>query len=176
MEELSYEELRRIQGRERNSQMLQELSEDFYARVDELISKKNRELKESFSLSEAKEFENVIKIVGEIYARREQKIALKAIRTARTGESVPGLAREERAMFDSMVKLLKENEDKFESLLKRKEEIKEDGKIKVKFLIDMPEFFGSDNKNYGPFKKGETATLPEKEAMLLLKRSSAEKV
>lgn len=176
MEELSYEELRRIQSRERNGQMLQELDQDFYVRVSELISKKNRELSESFSLNEAKEFENVVKIISEIHARREQKIALKAITIARTGESVSGLTGEERAMLDSMVKLLKEYEDKFESLLKRKEDVKEDGKIKSRFLTDMPEFVGSDNKNYGPFKKDEIASLPEKEAMLLLKKGSAEKV
>ena len=176
MEELNYEELRRIQGREKSSQMLQELTEDFYARVDELISKKNRELKESFSLSGAKEYENIVKILNEIYVKREQKIALKAIRAARTGESVSGLVKEEKVMLDSMVKLLKEYEDKFESLLKRREEVREDGKIKVRFLIEMPEFVGSDKKNYGPFKKDEIAALPEKEAMLLLKMSSAEKV
>jgi len=175
MEELTFEELRRIQGRERNEQMLQELPDDFYSRVEELIAKKNRELKENFSLGGAKEYENVLKILDEIYMRREQKIALKAIKTARSGENVLGLVREERMMFDSMVKLLKDYEDKFESLLKRKEEIKEDGKIKIKFLIDMPEFIGSDKKTYGPFKKDETAILPEKEAILLLKKNSAEK-
>jgi len=47
MEELSYEELRRIQGRERASPVLQNLPVDFYKAVKKLVEKKSEELKNS---------------------------------------------------------------------------------------------------------------------------------
>jgi hypothetical protein len=46
--------------------------------------------------------------------------------------------------------------------------------IKIKFLKDVPEFVGSDKKDYGPFKKDEIAKLPEKEGKLLIKKGIAE--
>ena len=47
---------------------------------------------------------------------------------------------------------------------------------KIKLLKDVPQFVGTDLKNYGPFKAGELVELPDEIADILLIRQMAEEV
>ena len=108
---------------------------------------------------------------------------LKALRDVQFNEiSSDALTSEERELYLSVVKALKEHFNKLG--LSGEEEIKkavEKGEkkkktIKVKMLIELPEFVGSDMQTYGPFKKGEIIELRKEEALLLMNRKAAEKV
>jgi len=44
----------------------------------------------------------------------------------------------------------------------------------VIFKEDTPEFLGINEKTYGPFKKGDTAILPEENMRILLERGIVE--
>jgi DNA replication initiation complex subunit (GINS family) len=172
MEELSYEELRKIQARERASPVLQNLPEGFYKAARKLIEKKGEGLKNNFSLTEAKEYESILKVVEDIHGRRKQKIVLRAMKSS--GEEVT-LAEEERDLFERMRKAIGEEEESFAKMIQSKGgRVEEESIKKIKILKNLPKFVGVDLKVYGPFKEGESTELPEKEAQLLVRRGIAE--
>ena len=47
------------------------------------------------------------------------------------------------------------------------------GERLLKMISSVPQFVGLDGSRYGPFKPGETVSIPEKEGELLLKRNLA---
>ena len=55
-----------------------------------------------------------------------------------------------------------------------------EGEPKEKNLIvmmnDLEEFVGIDMKNYGPFKKGDVANLPEENTKLLIEKKVAKRI
>ncbi|MEM3030567.1 MAG: hypothetical protein QXH27_02420 [Candidatus Micrarchaeia archaeon] len=167
MADISYEELRRIQAREKREPGLCELEADFYDRVNAHVAERRSRLEKKFDFAAAREYENTLKILRDIYAKREQKILLLALRAARGEEEANGLTREERALFDSVVKLLRECSTRFQGILEVGAAARELSKRRVKILRDVPEFVGKDMMNYGPFKLGEDVLLPENEAARL---------
>ena len=183
MAELTYDELRRLQRKELGSASLVPLPENFYGEVDALLGKLEAKLKESFSLELAREYENTLKIIRDIYSRREGKILLRAMRSARTGEEIDGLASEEKALLSSVATLLEKNNERFEHRLTHKkaqapeqavDEI--DGRVKLKLLMDLPEFVGLDGNTYGPFKNGAETVLIQDEAHRLIRRGAANEI
>lgn len=169
MEELTYEELRRIQARERASPVLQSLPAGFYKNARKLIETKSNSLKNNFSLTDAKEYESILKVVEDIYERRKQKIVLKAIKS---GVDESALAEEEKEFFSKLRKIIEEEEERFKKIIggaAEKESIK-----RIKILKHLPKFVGTDLKVYGPYEEGVDVELPEKEAQLLVKRGIAE--
>jgi len=172
MEELSYEELRKIQARERASPVLQTLPEGFYKEARRLIERKDEGLKKNFSLTEAKEYESILKVVEDIHGRRKQKIIMKAMKSGAGDEGM--LADEERELFKRIHGIVEEEAGSFMKLIEGKEGRVEEESIKrIKILKNLPKFVGVDLKVYGPFKEGDSIELPEKEAQLLVRRGIA---
>jgi DNA replication factor GINS len=176
MEELSYDELRKIQARERASPVLQSIPEGFYASVMKLISKKNEGLKSSFSLTEAREYESILKVAEDIHERRMQKIVLRAMKSGGGQEEI-ALTGEEAELFEKISKAVSEDREGFNGMIGGKESKAGEERIKrIKILKNLPKFVGTDLKVYGPFKEGEMIELPEKEAQLLVNRGIAEQI
>ena len=173
MEELSYEELRRIQGRERASPVLQSLPADFYKAVRKLIADKNDSLKKNFSLPEAKEYESIVKVVEDIHDKSKQKIVMKALKSADVGEGV-ALAEEERELFGSIRQVIVGESDEFKKAMGGVGDVEEESIKRIKILKNLPKFVGTDLKVYGPFKEGDDIELPNKEAQLLVRKGIAE--
>ncbi|MEM4389660.1 MAG: hypothetical protein QXG98_03275 [Candidatus Micrarchaeia archaeon] len=167
MADISYEELRRIQAREKSEPGLCELEADFYDRVNAHLRARRSELEKKFDFAAMREYENTLKILRDIYARREQKILLLALRAARGEEEVNGLTKEERALFDSIVKMLRECSARIQKILEVDTAAREFRKCRVRILRDVPQFVGKDMTNYGPFKLGDDVLLPEDEAARL---------
>ncbi|MCD6230194.1 MAG: DNA replication complex GINS family protein [Candidatus Diapherotrites archaeon] len=90
--DLNFEEIRRIQRLEKNTPRLVEIDPEFYAHLSGYLKKKKDDyvhsLKSSsaISLEDARDFENMNRLVNDIYERREKKVILRAIRASRTGE------------------------------------------------------------------------------------------
>ncbi len=178
MAELTYDELRRLQRKEMSSATLVPLPDNFYSEATALLERLEAKLKGDFSLQMAHEYENTLKIVRDIYFRREGKILLRAMRAARTGEEIDGLASEEKALLSSVVTLLEKNRERFEHRLSQKRvpeaPLEErDRMVKLKFLMDLPEFVGMNGSTYGPFKNGAETLLSEEEAQRLIRRGAA---
>ena len=110
MGEMTYERLRKVQADEREGSALTRLPPDFYESVGKMISERRERLNSSFSLSEAKEFENTLKILRDIFALREQKMVLRALTTAGGARESPALAPEEKEAFDRIVAVLEERQ------------------------------------------------------------------
>ncbi|NYZ76115.1 DNA replication complex GINS family protein [Candidatus Micrarchaeota archaeon] len=176
MEELSYDGLRKIQARERASPVLQSIPDGFYALIKKLIEKKNEGLKSSFSLTEAKEYESILKVAEDIHERRMQKIVLRAMK-AGAGQEEMALTGEEAEIFERISRAVSEDREKFNSMIVDKGSKESEERIKrIKILKNLPKFVGTDLKVYGPFKEGDSAELPEKEAQLLVSRGIAEQI
>jgi DNA replication initiation complex subunit (GINS family) len=173
MEELSYEEIRKIQARERASPVLQTLPDGFYKAARKLIEKKDEELKKNFSLTEAKEYESIVKVVEDIHERRKQKIILRAMKAGAAEEAT--LAVEEKELFSKIHKIVEEEAGDFVKMIEGKEgKVDEESIKRIKILKNLPKFVGVDLKAYGPFKEGDSTELPDKEAQLLVRRGIAE--
>ncbi|MDO8339998.1 MAG: hypothetical protein Q7T16_05055 [Candidatus Burarchaeum sp.] len=177
--------LRKIQTDERASSALSRLPEDFYPSVQKKISGAREQLNKNFSLADAKEFENTLKVLRDIFMMREQKMLLRALAVAGGARDGSALTAEEKEAFDRVVAVLTEKNKWFEGLLEGRERAAEEeggsartgtgrSAMPVRFLVPMPAYVGSDGKSYGPFKAGELAELPEAEANLLVRRKAAE--
>jgi len=182
--EISFDELRKVQLLEKKSASLAPLSETFFVEYREWMAKQEEALKTGFSLEGARTCDNASRVLQEIVALRQQKILLKALRDMRAGEvSSDGLAREEKQLYTSAVKLLTEFEC---SLVGRtvapegggvKCEPLPDGFLSVRILADIPEaFVGSDGKEYGPFTASQVVRLSRDQALSLVHRKVAEEV
>ena len=191
MEELTYEELREVQKRERSTAMLSELPEDFYAKAGNLISQLKARVDTEFALEKAREYENAVKVLRDIYSIREQKILLRALRAAKEGSSIAGLAAEERVLFEKVKEAVGEGERMFAAAagiatsqregmrtvagteqVHAPPEPTPDGR-KLRITAQIPQFVGVGGKRYGPFGPGEIVFLPLKESEMLLKRKLA---
>ncbi|VVC71924.1 Uncharacterised protein [uncultured archaeon] len=195
MEELSYEKLREVQKKERSTAMLSEIPGDFYKRVGVMLKAMREQVNSGFMLEKAREYENALKVAKDIYAVREQKILLRALRAAKGTNSVSGLADEEREAFEKVKHALVESDASFDSIIgtdglpkgeagseaaarPKVEEAPnadapaEQGK-KIRVSNPIPQFVGLGGGRHGPFKPGEVVFLPEKESDLLVKRNLA---
>ncbi len=178
MPDLNYDDLRRLQRKETSSASLVQLEEGFYSDALTLIDNMGTTLKKDFSLSAAKEYENTLKIIRDIYSKREGKILLRAMRVVKTGEEIDGLTSEEKVLLSSVVKLLEKNRERFEHRLstERPTQERQDKVTRLKFLMDLPEFVGMDGNTYGPFKTGTEKDFSDDEAQRLVRRGAAQEI
>jgi len=192
MDLITYETIRAAHRAEKE-QVLQKLPDNFFQAVKTWFAQKENQ-KDTISLLEV---ENAKKLLEDIVNMREKKIVLAALRTVR-GELPPQVLTDvEKTFFDKIVNLLKNFreemseqlisysdivQDKIEDVkkslneLKKEEkiEIKPNGKLLVKVLIEVPRFVGTDMQTYGPLKPGDVISLPTEIANVLITRKVAE--
>jgi DNA replication initiation complex subunit (GINS family) len=169
---MDFDELRKAQAKERAGAALQQLSEDFYTSAEKLLS----ETRKRGDFQSLKEYENALKILSDVYHRREQKLLLEALRDAREGSrEKPHLTGAELELYDALLAAISAGRKKFGFVMRDGTEQRQE-KAKVRVLVDLPRIIGSDMQPYGPFKTGETATLPRGEAEILVKRKAAETI
>lgn len=187
---VTFETLREVQRKEKKSEDLAELTDEFYAAVKEYFT---RAAKTDFS-----EVRNARTIFEDIIDRREKKILNQALRTVRLREKADtrSMTTKEKELFDKLVSTIgafREQTDfngtKFELKDTKKEEpedvadviepeetvVETSQYVKVKLLEDVPEIVGADLNDYGPFKSGEIVKLPKENADIFLNKGKAEK-
>lgn len=164
MEEITYDEIRRIQTKEKGP-LLAQIPENFYDLVGALTEKYRKET------PNGREYENLIRIVGEIFSRRAEKITTAALNSLKGVEPPPEMLPRERALYDRIVRELRESENSFKQVLA--------GTLpkpkKLRILKDISAFVGLDGKNYGPFKTGEEVDIPDEESTALISMGVAAK-
>lgn len=170
--ELSYDEIRRIHRLEKSTVKLVEVEEDFYNDLHSFLSKEKQDYLDSlrdFSSTKARDFANLKRMLEEIFALRTKKLVGNALAASRTSEFSDGsMAVQEKKVFKEMLALLQKHNALLDSVFSGQEESSRDlNTLSVEILSDIPEFVGPDMKEYGPFKKGNTAKLPLKIAKLL---------
>ena len=130
---ITYETLFDLLRREKNREELQKLDKDFYDQVlaylkekKQALTKKGDELFVSAEREKLKiQFQNIRRIVKELYERREKKIINMAVNRARTGSDVidtSNLLPSEKAFFSEQVNLLiKYKDNVLDSIIHLKE-------------------------------------------------------
>jgi len=168
-ETITFELIRKIQREEQRVPKLTKLPENFYQNLKDYLDQKRKLPDKKVAL----ESKNIERLIEDVFNRRERKILNQAIITARINIPPENLTKEEKDFFNQLVSLIKQRRKlELNSIFAlRKEELVS----LVVFKEDTPEFVGSDEKTYGPFKKGDMAKLPEENIKVLLERKIVEK-
>ena len=166
---LNYSILRDIQKKETDSAATVRLEPSFYSDASLFIAEKKNEAKESGSILAIKEYENLRRIIAAIQTRREEKIALMAVR----GESeAPGLSKEEGILLRELSEHIRECRGRIADVYNSNNDAPRVRKVRI--LKDIEPYTGLDKAVYGPFRSGEERVLPMQEADWLLKSRLAE--
>lgn len=196
---ITFETLWDILKKEKLREDLQKLEKTFFADVVNYLRTKksildSQKSKNSiFASTEmektTKQIQNTIKMIKELYDRRESKIVQAAILSARTDKRYldsSNMLPEEQPLFNELLnKLTTSREQILNKLLeaelptaqapqslKREEPPTEEGLVKA--LADIPQFVFSDMNIYGPFAKGEAITAPEEVVRYLTSKNQVE--
>ena len=180
---MSFEYIREIQRKEKNSSQLAEVEPSFYEELAAYI-------KESTAACKAngngfRELENTAKLAREVFEKREQKIVMKALRSVRTKEyDEERMTPEEKALFKALVEAIRSNRKGFDAVMlgdynfsmPKDTLIKENGNklVLARVRREIPAFVGSDTREYGPYNAGDVIKLPRAEAELLSKQDLVE--
>lgn len=171
-ETITFELIRKIQLEEQKANTLTRLPTNFFNAVSNYLEQKKK-IVASDDRKGSLELKSIERLVEDIFNRRERKILNVSIISARSGLPPENLSEEEKPFYNSMVSLIKiRRSELLNNLLISKPE----SQPAVIFKEDIPEFLGIDEKAYGPFKKGDTAILPEENMRILLDRGVVEKL
>ncbi|MEM2890011.1 MAG: hypothetical protein QW358_01510 [Candidatus Hadarchaeum sp.] len=176
----SLEELVRIYQGEKNSRELVEISDDFYQSVGRHISMLNAEISRSNALRREllrEELRNVVFMVQEIYFTRLVKAMAAAVR----GQAPAPLIERERFAFSEIRQILEKLHAELVQLaVSGKVEVTVPERITNILCIMLSDFreriVGADLKSYGPFAKGEIASLPALNAEIMVKHGLARRI
>ncbi len=186
---VTFETLREVQRKEKKSENLAELTDEFYSGVKEYFMRAAK--------TDVNEVRNARSVFEDIIDRREKKILNQALRTVRLREKaeIKAMTTKERALFDTLVltignfreqididgnkfelkEVKKEKPADIEEIIEReKEEEEKQEYVKIKILEDVPEIVGADLQDYGPFKSGEVVKLPKENADIFVNKGKAE--
>jgi len=187
-DELTYSELTKLQRKEKETNALQDLGEDFIKRVTEYVKRKkeliNKEDDNVFSRDVSNkariELSNAKKILKDLYDYREKKVLNQALLSVRSGVSLKDttlMLSDERKLYDELLSLLKKYREKYEKSIEAgalPKRVEENQEVIIKILERVPNFVGPDNKIYGPYTKGEVISLNKKLAEILIKDKKAQ--
>jgi DNA replication factor GINS len=169
-ETITFELIRKIQREEQRVPKLTKLPENFFQSVNAYIEQK-KQLPINEDRKNALEFKNVERLIENIFDRRERKILNAAIISARTGIPPENLMGEEQEFFQQLVNVIKQRREKG---LKKVFTGEKELATSIVFKEDVSQFVGTDEKTYGPFKKGDIAKLPEDNMKVLIEQGLAE--
>lgn len=195
---ITYENLYEILRREKFRVELQRIDETFYRDVVKYLQEKSAILESQskkssvFASTELEktqtQLKNVIKILKELYEKRENKILQFALFCSRSKnpQDISTMLPEELAFYNDMKNILDNYRDgilnnllssKLPSIaiLEQKDLNIEEKTNTLTIVIsnDLPEFVGPDLNVYGPFKKGEMQILPKNVADMLINTEQA---
>lgn len=175
----SFEDVKRAWIAEKTSRGITDLSNDFYQSVARYVAELNFELKRGEQLRQEliqEELRNVLQMVQEIYLLR----VLKAMDEITKGRLLGSALESERNAFGDIKQTLEKLYIDMikpavsgEAVVTARPEVTNTVLI---ILTDMPQIIGDDMKQYGPFKSGEVAFLPQRSAELLMKQGTARKL
>jgi DNA replication initiation complex subunit (GINS family) len=101
---------------------------------------------------------------------RERKIVSFALSFVRSGSFPASMLPEEKELFEGIAAMIKEHQGRREMAMNG-----ERPALKaVAFLQDIPQFVGIDMGCYGPYSKGDIASVPEANAKVLVEKGAAE--
>ena len=199
---ITYETLYELLRKEKTRPELQELPFTFfqdvlnYLKEKTLISTSKKDEASIFAKMELQQTQtqlsNIIRIIKEIYEKRESKIIQLALISSRTDSNTKSinLLPEEKTFYslikedlDLSRKGILENliEGQFPKISKKTKDIKMDNlatkeQETVRIVHPIPQFIGPNKQIYGPFEGENIINIPSSLANLLIKSKRAEKI
>ncbi len=116
------------------------------------------------------EYRNATNVLEEIYNARCWKILKLSVSDTPIEAEAEKLLPHEGELLREVGKLVRSYRAGYTKVKKEK------GKVRVRFLKDFPRFVGIDTADYGPFKKGDEAELPSRNAKMLAEKSVGEEL
>lgn len=198
-EQINFEQILSLVRREQTRQDLQEIDKDLYKNALILLKTKEKHIKslesqQSLTTTNV-ELEKEKRLVKHIRKQLNELIDLrqkKIINSARMRAKLPStiinndlLTPEEKEFFDHTVTLFRSfknnllnkeitiSEIESKKELENKDAKKEPENLNVKFLVDMPKFYGPKKQILGPYKKEQVAEVPALIAKALIKKGRA---
>jgi DNA replication factor GINS len=198
---MDLEDLRAAQADERRSEKLQELSDSFYDDAAEYIKelREERDACEDPYSEDAQRLNDALKsarqVTEAIYERRVGKV-VKMASLAANGHTATKdrMTREERDMFSNIVDEIRANQQQIEDILEgalkdgtdetateqddaedATNEETDDGYATVRVVESLPEFVGTDGREYS-LGEEDVARIPEENARALCENEAAVKV
>lgn len=169
MQEISFEELRKVHLAEKHSSILSQLSEDYFDVYLKYLRDFYTGLKADFSIEGAKTYENSRKVFLELARLRSHKIALKAFRDTRVnGVSSEGLTTQEKELYLSLLKLFNTYEETLS--FKPVSQSAQPTAVKLEVLLDVEAFVSPSGSTIGPFSKGSVFEADSDTAALLVEK------
>ena len=180
---MSFEQIRDLQRKEKNSVRLAEAGDAFYRELAAYVRECTASCKAAGN--GFRELENTMKLARDVFDKREQKLVMKALRSVRTKEyDEENMTAEEKALFKALVEAIRGSRAVFDRALlgdysftaAKDTLIKENGNnpVLARARKEIPAFVGSDTVEYGPYKAGDVVKMPRAEAELLAKQSLIE--
>jgi len=181
---ITFNDIYEASKKERHSEKLQPLSENFISDVAEYLKdKKEISLKEEDVFSDVidktrKQLENAITLFKELINKRRKKILNLVLIASETGVSkrdFENMFDFEKEFFENLIKLMESSKKKVSNILNGKKELDEEiNLLKISFKENVGEFVDLDGKKTGPFEKGQTINIPEIIAKILIDSGKAE--
>ncbi len=165
---LTFEGLRKLFAEEKAGSKLVALSETFFDEVKEYLESKGRMAGQegAWEITEARN------IIEGLLSTRERKLLALALHAARDGIEVENIHSIERGFFDEIVQVCKKYAEKRKGLLESKPIMMS----LIAFLEPLEAFVGIDMRTYGPFAKGDLATMPEENTKLLVEKGVVKEI
>lgn len=180
MTNFSLEELVKIYRNEKKMRELAELPENFYQRVAIHISQLTSELMHGDALRQEliqEELRNIVFMVQEIHLAR----VLKAMDKITLKHLPNQLIERERYAFGEIKQILEKLQtDLVSPVISGKVAVQAPPdltNVLLMMLTDVPEkIIGADMRDYGPFVKGEIASLPAQNAEIMIRHGAARRI
>jgi DNA replication factor GINS len=166
---LTYDAIRKLAMDEKAAPKLNKLPEGFFENVRTYLDKKG---KIAQSKSDRWELDSAKRWLQDLLDMRERKLLMIAQAFVRSGVLPGEVTPEEQEFFDRLIEQIKD----FHSTKKGILEGRKESLGSVAFLQDVPKFIGVNMRNYGPFKKGDVANIPEANAKLLVEKEAAREI
>jgi len=170
-EMITFDLIRKIQREEQRSPKLAKIPDDFYSAIVSYVQQK-KQIAEKDDRKGVLEVKSIERLVEDVFDRRERKIVTAAVNTARTNIQPENMVEEEKDFFDLVAGTIRQRRET--SLRKMFTSERGEQAELIVFRDEVPEFVGSDMKNYGPFKKGDIAKLPDENMKLLINQGVVE--
>lgn len=194
--------LMELYRKERMSPYLQDVGDGFYTEMESAIKELKLQYEECLKRGEIskqtthlKELENVKSVIKDLYEIRERKVILGALNyVRRDGEEIEleNLTEEERKMLDEIIDVLKNSRKTILESSKggeierppekrpSKEKAPKKGinfsLVTLRITKSLPSIVGADGKVYGSFEEEDIVSLPDANAMALIKQGAAEEI
>ena len=166
---ITYEALREYVIKEKNSPKLMELPDNFFQEVRAYLESKAMA---SEGKEDLWELDNSRRMLHDLLDSRETKLVKLALVFVRAGVTPGKIMPEEKEFFDSLVECIK----RFQESRKKTIEGRKETMGTIAITTDVPRFVGVDMKEYGPFRKGDIASVPLDNMKLLIDKGMAKPI